>query len=309
MERFNLEPFIHEVEQKKLDLYGTVVRQRGEITGSFRWRNNDRINIRSASKGVTCMAIGMAIEEGLVKLSDKVVDFFPEKLPAEPSQNLLEVTVRDLLMMATGHEVYLLQPTGRDAIEGDWLEFIFRQPVAKKPGTRFVYNNAAPYLCSAILNKVTGQDIRDWLMPRLFEPLGIRNPQWFKSPQNLSLSLGGLFLTTEELSRLGQLCLNRGEWEGRQLVSAAWIDEATKLQIKTETTMGNIDRLPEKDFAAGYGYFFWRNMTEGYRFNGKYGQFCIVLPERDAVVTTTSFEENDEQGILDAVWKCILPQL
>ncbi len=307
--KFDLEPFIHVIEQKKLDLYGVIVRQNGEITGNFRWRNNDRINIRSASKGVTCMAIGLAVQEGLLKLDDKMVSFFPESLPENPDPNLLEITVRDLLMMATGHEVYLLQPAGRDAIEGDWLDYVFRHPVAQKPGTKFVYNNSAPYLCSAIIKKLTGEDIRDWMMPRLFDPLGIRNPQWFKSPQNISLGLGGLFLTTEELSRLGQLCLNRGEWEGRQLIPAEWIDEATKLQIKTETTMGHIDQMPEKDFAAGYGYFFWRNRTEGYRFNGKYGQFCIVLPERNAVVTTTAFEENDEQGILDCVWETILPNL
>lgn len=308
--KFDLAPFIHSVTVKKIDMLGVKVCQNGEEIGSFRWwQHNDRMNIRSASKGVISLAAGIAINEGLFQLNDTISSFFEGELPADCDPKWHRMTVRNLLTMATGHEIYLLQPAGRDAIGDSWLPYIFSQPIAAEPGARFVYNNAAPYMMSCLIKKATGQDVRDWLMPRLFEPLGIKNPQWFRCPKGISLGLGGLFLSIDELARLGQLCLDRGVWNGHQLVPAEWIDEAGKLQIKTETTMGNINKLPEKDFAAGYGYFFWRNRTEGYRFNGKYGQFCIVLPERNAVVTTTALEEKDEQGILDSVWEEILPRL
>ncbi len=304
-----LDGFVKSINAKGLDLYGINVLQGGDLVAEYFWRNKLRKEIRSCTKSITSLAVGRAIDEGMFKLTDKITDFFPEHLPKNPQPELLQVTIRDILMMAMGYNRYILNPFVRESYKGDWLDYIFSEELDMEPGKRFVYNNASPYLCGALISKLSGENFLKWMMPRFFDPLEINNPQWFTCPMGRPIALGGLFLTVEELSRFGQLCLDRGMWKGKELVSAKWVDEATSNLIAVETSMDDVNKKPEKDFAAGYGYFFWMNMTEGYRMWGRYGQFNIVLPKRNAVITMLSLEENDEQGILDSVWEEILPQL
>ncbi len=304
-----LDGFVKSINDKKLDMYGVVVREGGEVTTEYFWRNKLRKEIRSCTKSITSLAVGRAIEEGMFKLTDKITDFFPEHLPKNPQPELLSITVRDVLMMAMGYNRFILNPFIRESFKGDWLDYIFSEKLDLKPGSRFVYNNASPYLCGALISKISGENYLKWMMPRFFEPLDINNPQWFTCPMGRPIALGGLFLTVEELSRFGQVCLDRGMWKGKRLVSAEWIDEATSNLIPVETSVDDVSKKPEKDFAAGYGYFFWMNRTEGYHMWGRYGQFCVVLPKRNTVITTLALEEKNEQGILDSVWEEILPQL
>lgn len=300
------EKFIKNVYSDRLEMHGIVVRQHNEILNQFQWRDGRRADIRSCSKSVLSLAVGMAIEEGLLSLDEKVVDIFPDKVPDNPSDNMLEMKVRHLLTQSAGYDSYVLHGLTRDWLEDtDWVHYSLHQPIKFKPGTKFVYNNCAPYLASVAVQKRAGQTLLEYLKPRLFDPLKIPNPQWQTCPMGYTLGVGSLILNLEEMSRIGQLCLNKGVWEGKQLVPAKWIEEASACQIETT----NATRKT-KDFTAGYGYLFWRCADyDAYRAYGMYGQHIIVLPQHDAVVTTAAHVEGDVQKILDAVWETIIPQL
>ena len=214
-----LESFVQDTIKRKLDLYHVVVRQHGEIIGKFDWRENRREDIHSVSKSFLSIAIGIAIDEGILRLDEKPAEIFSDKLPESPSENLQAMTIRDMIMMATGHDHFILQGYSasddrpvRDAIENDdWVQYALEFDVPYKPGTYWKYNNFGPYLASVIIQERTGERLVDWLKPRLFTPLGIRNPQWLESVKGYTLGCGGLHLSTEELSRFGQLCLNKGQ--------------------------------------------------------------------------------------------------
>ena len=312
--KISLENFVADVYKNKLDLYHVVVRQHNEIVGTFDWRENRRDNIHSVSKSFLSIAIGMAIDEGILNLDEKPAEIFRDKLPKNPSENLMIMTIRDMIMMATGHSQFILQGYSakddkpiRDAIENDdWVEYALGFDVPYKPGTYWKYNNFGPYIASVIIQDRVGQNLRDYMKPRLFTPLGIRNPQWFESASGgYTIGCGGLHLSTEELSRFGQLLLNRGEWEGKQLVSAAWVDEATSFQISNKV----IGKNTHPDDCAGYGYFFWRcSRDNAYSGHGYAGQRLIVLPEQDACIAITGHEFNSG-AISDCVWNNIVPQL
>lgn len=254
----------------------------------------------SLSKSFTSTAVGLAIADGKLGLDDEVLKFFPEDAPADPSANLKAMRLRDLLIMSTGQH------------SNDVAKFSFRSnailtklflslPVEHKPGTFFYYNTPGTYMQSAIVQKATGTNVFDYLRPRLFEPLGIENPTWGSSPQGITLGGYGLKIKTEDIARFGQLYLQKGKWNGKQLVPASWIEIATA----RETSNGS---NPASDWEQGYGYQFWRCRHGFYRGDGAFGQFCIVMPEQDAVVAITS-GTRDMQGIMNLVWDKLLPAM
>jgi CubicO group peptidase (beta-lactamase class C family) len=253
-------------------------------------------SLYSLSKSFTSTAIGLLIAEGKLDLSDEVLKFFPDETPAEPSKNLQAMRVRDLLRMATGHE----KEPPRTKKES-WVKAFLAQPVPFKPGTHFLYNTSATYMLSAIVQKVTGQTLLDYLRPRLFEPLGIDDPTWETSPQGISTGGYGLSIRTEDIAKFGLLYLQKGKWQGKQIVPASWVEAATGLQVATGSS-------PRSDWDQGYGYQFWRSRHGAYRGDGAFGQFCIVLPEQDAVIAITS-GVKDMQGVLNVVWDKLLPAL
>jgi hypothetical protein len=152
-----------------------------------------------------------------------------------------------------------------------------------------------------MVQKATGQTVLDYLRPRLFEPLGIRNPTWDASKQGITLGGFGLRVLTEDIARFGQLYLQKGEWQGKRLLSAEWIAEATARQTSNGSS-------PTSDWEQGYGYQFWRCRHGLYRGDGAFGQFCIVMQEQDAVVAITS-GTRDLAGVMNLVWEHILPAL
>lgn len=205
--------------------------------------------------------------------------------------------VRHLLSMSTGHRT---EPrlSGSDQ---PWTKTFLAHDVPYAPGTQFLYNTAATYMVSAIIQKQTGQTVLEYLGPRLFEPLGIENPRWGTSPQGISLGGYGLRVRTEDIAKLGQLYLQQGTWRGESLLPATWVKAATSKQI------ANGDN-PQSDWNQGYGYQFWRCRHNCYRGDGAFGQYCIVLPEQDAVVAITS-GVKDMQAVLNLVWDKLLPAL
>ncbi|MDB5292872.1 MAG: penicillin-binding protein beta-lactamase class [Phycisphaerales bacterium] len=252
----------------------------------------------SLSKSFTSTAVGLAIAEGKLSLDDEILKFFPDDAPPEPSNNLKAMRVRDLLSMSTGHET---EPKFGDSKDVPWTKIFLAHPVPHKPGTHFLYDTPATYMLSAVVQKVTGQTVFDYLKPRLFEPLGIENMTWGASPQGISLGGYGLKIHTEDIAKLGELYLQKGEWNGKQLLPASWVEAATKRQTSNGSN-------PKSDWEQGYGYFFWRCRYNAFRGDGAGGQFCIVMPDQDAVLALTS-ADNNMQGELNVVWDNLFPAI
>jgi CubicO group peptidase (beta-lactamase class C family) len=252
----------------------------------------------SLSKSFTSTAAGLAVDEGRLRLADRVVGFFPDDVPAKVSENLAQMTVRDLLTMTTGHAEDTLRFLA-ERRESNWARAFLRQPVAFRPGMKFLYNSGATYMVSAILQQVTGQTLLDYLGPRLFAPLGISGGHWVSCPLGVNTGGWGLSLKTEDIAKFGQLYLADGVWKGRRLLPESWVAEATAAQVPNGDD-------PNSDWAQGYGYQFWRCRHGAYRGDGAFGQYCVVLPEQDAVIAITS-GTNDMGGVLNLVWKQLLP--
>jgi hypothetical protein len=255
----------------------------------------------SLSKSFTSTGIGLAVAEVLLTVDDPVLQFFPNDAPANPSANLKAMRVRHLLAMNTGH-----QADTTDRVFGsesdNWPRAFLALPVEHAPGTWFVYNTAATYMLSAIITKLTGEPLLEYLRPRLFEPLGIEYPTWETDPRGISLGGTGLHIKLENITRFGQMYLQRGLWEGERIVPEAWAGDATSTHSDNSNTQSN------PDWSAGYGYQFWRCRHGAYRGDGAFGQYCIVMPEQEAVLAMIS-GVRDMQVVLDKVWEHLLPAM
>jgi CubicO group peptidase (beta-lactamase class C family) len=253
-------------------------------------------SLYSLSKSFTSTAVGLAVAEGKLSADDEVLKFFPEDAPKEPSKNLKAMRISDLLRMSTGHET---EP--KRTPETPWTKNFLAQSVPHKPGTHFLYNTSATYMLSAIVQKATGMTVLDYLKPRLFEPLGIEHPTWETSPQGITTGGYGLSIRTEDIARFGQLYLQKGNWNGKQILPAAWVEAATARQTSNGSN-------PKSDWDQGYGYQFWRARHGSYRGDGAFGQYCLVMPEQDAVIAITS-GVKDMQAVLNLVWDKLLPAM
>lgn len=247
----------------------------------------------SLSKSFTSTAVGLAVAEGKLSIDDRVIDFFPESTPDKPSEHLQNMRVRHLLTMTAGHDVEVNLRN-----ESDWIKAFLSHPVPHEPGTHFQYNTPATFMLSAIVQKVTGETVVNYLEPRLFQPLHITSPRWDANPQGISIGGYGLFLRTEDIAKFGQLYLQRGKWGDQQLIPQAWVQQATSKQVPNGSNA-------DSDWNQGYGFQFWRSRHASFRGDGKDGQFCIVMPELDAVVAITA-NTRDMQGELNVVWDYLL---
>jgi CubicO group peptidase (beta-lactamase class C family) len=295
--------FIEAAEtQQPNDLHSLIVVRHGKIVAEGWWNpyNPETPHLLySLSKSFTSSAIGMAVSEGLLSLDDPVVSFYPDKIPENPSDNLKAIRIRDLLRMTTGHasDTY-----GRIRSHPDgWAAGFLSLPVEHKPGTIFIYNTGATYMLAAILQKVTGQTLVDFLQPRLFDPLEIKRPYWEKDPEGIEVGGTGLYVTTLDIAKFGQMYLQKGNWNGQQILPESWIEMATSLQTANGSS-------PESDWDQGYGFQFWMSRHGLYRGDGAFGQYCIVMPEQNAVIAITS-GSSDMQGIMNMVWDHLLPAM
>jgi len=279
-----------------------MVLRHGHVVLEAEWtpyRLTDRHLLYSVSKSFTSTAIGLAVDAGLLSIDDKVVSFFgPEDLPETVSDHLAAMTVRHLLTMSTGHDEDTVQRMSRD---GRMVRTFLGLEVEHEPGAPFVYNSGATYLLSAILQRVSGETLLDYLQSRLFEPLGITEATWGSSQEGITFGGWGLSLSTESMAKFGQLVLQRGVWEGRQLVPAEWFEAATSRQVANDSEIN-------PDWHQGYGFQFWRGRHNTYRADGAFGQFILGIPDHDAVLIITSADAN-MQATLDVVWEHLLPAL
>ena len=300
--------FLDAAAQAQIELHGFMLARHGRVVAEGWWSPYGpqfKHTLYSLSKSFTSTAVGFAVAEGRLTVNDKVTKFFPDDLPAAISENLAALRVRDLLSMAVGNTK---EPTHDMVKEENWVRSFLAAPISHAPGSTFMYNSAATYMCSAIVQKLTGQKILDYLTPRLFEPLGIGGMTWEVCPRGINTGGWGLSVPTEALAKFGQLYLQKGVWQGRQLLPAAWIAEATTFKIQQPAPAKPARPNAQNDWLQGYGYQFWRCRHNAYRGDGAFGQYMIVMPEQDAVIAINA-EVGNMQSEIDLVWDHLLPAM
>jgi CubicO group peptidase (beta-lactamase class C family) len=303
-----LNDLILSVKKQNLHVLNVVVRQNGNIIAKHDFKEEKPALLWSVSKTFTSMAVGIAIDEGYFKLNDRVVDFFPDVPQVSINDKLKKMTIHDLLCMGTGHEECPIEKAfmKRQVIE-DVCALFFEELIVFEPGTHFTYDNSATYMLSKIISITTGTNLDEYLDKRIFEPLDIPKPKWDTCPMGIPLGFSGLYLTAEQLSKFGQLLLDKGVWKGKQLIPSSYIDLASSVQIKTNDFN---PYFATADHHQGYGYQMWMNSyPNSYRMDGLYGQYVVMLPDKNAVVTYISNEPQNMTGVLELTWNTLIDKL
>ncbi|HEY0687658.1 MAG TPA: serine hydrolase domain-containing protein [Kribbella sp.] len=287
------------VAESGLGLEGVHITRDGEAPVSFRWVTDDRRDVYSVSKTFTSVAVGIARADGLLDLEDPVLTHLPE-FRATAAEGVEELTIRHLLSMTAGIDFRWDDPDIDHP--GDPAQAFLATRLTAQPGTSYAYRGTNSYVLGRIIAAASGSNLRDFLLPRLFRPLGVGNPQWFRCPLGFPLGAMGLHLRTEEIARLGETLLHDGSFRGQQLIPADYVD---LMQRELTTT----DRTDDPDNAA-YGLHCWACARDGaWRMDGLYGQFSIMFPRQQACVTVTAHYEKPTTDILDAIWTELVPYL
>ena len=290
-------------------VHGFVIVRHGKIIAEGSWapqRTLDRPHkLCSHSKSFTSTAIGFLVDDGKLDLDERVIDILPDKAPAEPGENLRRLRVRDLLTMNTGASCTDAQTKN---VRGDWAKTLLANGFERSPGTIFKYDSGATYLLAEIAERKSGRRLMDFLKERLFDPLEMKSPRFTFSPSGVSCGGWGMYMTTRDLARFGQFLLQGGTWNGEHLLSEEWVTLASSRQ----TWSGDINVAKKAvdsggDWNQGYGFQFWRCRPRGvYRADGAGGQFTVVFPHEDAVVSVHAGLGNVQQE-LNFIWDLLLP--
>lgn len=285
--------------KKDLAIHNILVMQKGNIIGRHNWVEQKSHSQYSITKSITSIAAGIAIDEGILSLDDNVADSFKDYKDID-LEAYKKIKLRHLLSMSIGQENTALMVEERDKIDPkEWLNYSFSQKIISEPGSIFKYTNTGPYILGLMISRRAKVSLKEYLNTRLFTPLNIINPSWETDGYGNQFGASGIELTTEELARFGQMLLQKGEYKGQRIVSSKWIDEVSKPQIKTGE---------QGEDYSHYGYCFWRSSYNSYRADGKLGQLCIVIEDKDAVIAVNSNEEQDHL-ILKNIWEYIYPKL
>ncbi|GAA1894630.1 serine hydrolase domain-containing protein [Lapillicoccus jejuensis] len=292
-------------QERGLELHSLMVLRRGAVAVEGWWSPYDAATphlLYSLSKTFTSCAVGLAVAEGLCRLDERVVDLLPAHVPPEGvDPRVAALTLHDVLSMSTGHREDTLD-TAWGTDPDDLARGFLRIPPDEPVGTLHTYHNTCTYLAGLVVQERCGTGLLEYLTPRLLEPLGIGPGHWHGDGQGHELGFTGLHQRTEDVARLGLLLLQDGVWEGRRVLPEGWVALMTREHVANDT-----DPTRGPDWRQGYGYQVWRS-RHGYRGDGAYGQFCLVVPEADLVVATTAATE-DMQGVLDVLWERLLPAL
>ncbi|GAA3455308.1 serine hydrolase domain-containing protein [Dactylosporangium matsuzakiense] len=285
--------FIDAVQEQVDALHSLVFRKHGEVVAEAAWHPyelDQPHRLFSLSKSFTSTAAGFAIAEGLLDLDDPVAKHCDGR--GDP-----RLLIRHLLTMTTGH---VEDPTNLATAKTDWLDAFLAVPVEREPGTHFLYNTAATYAVGAIVQRLTGQRLTDYLRPRLLDPIGIGPIEWERCPLGRDVAGWGMSATVRDIAKFGQVYLRDPDG----ILPPGWAHEATRKQVDNH----NDDRPEVVDWQQGYGLQFWRCRHGAFRGDGAFGQFCVVLPEQDAVLAMTA-GTNDMQTVLNLVWEHLLDDL
>lgn len=306
----SMQNYLQALVDKQQNVESIMVLQHGKVIAEH-WMGEGKPDVPhslwSVSKSFTSTAVGFAVAEGKLNVTDKVISFFPDELPAEVSDNLKNMEIRHLLTMTCGQDEEVRSV--RDTTNAEsWVKGFLAGPVVHEPGTYYVYNSLGTYMLSAIVQKVTGEKVVDYLQPRLFDPLHIDAPEWDESPQGINCGGWGLHLKTEDLAKMGLFLLQKGKWNGQQLLPQDWVETASSAVVSSVPSGVRPEEAEQKgltvensDWVQGYGYQFWRCRHNCFRADGAYGQYIIVMPEKDAVVAVTA-NVDDMQAELNLIW-------
>ena len=298
--------FLDAASKSKTEFHSFMLVRHGKVIAEGWWnpyRPDLRHTMYSCSKSFTATAVGFAVQEKKLSLNDKVISFFPHDLPDTVSKYLSQLTVKDVLIMSDGQEP---DPTGTVGSKySNWRKGFLATPIVHEPGSVFLYNSLGTYMLSAIVQKVTGEKIVDYLKPRLFDPLGIQGMDWETDIEGINTGGWGLRLKTEDMAKFAQLFLQKGEWNGKRILPAPWVEEASTMKIMQDPNASQ-PRRDSSDWLQGYCYQMWRCRHNAFRGDGAFGQFMIVIPEHDAVLAITA-ETPDMQEELNLVWEYLLP--
>lgn len=269
-------------DDTSINMHNVLILKNGKIISKTAFGNSDLSVWKmtfSACKSVVALAIGMLVDEGKLDINTCVCDYFPEHANPVTKLRLRDVTVKTLLTMSTGSTFNEFLCMSAD----NWEKAFFKSAFSLKPGTVFNYNSLNTYMLSAIVKRVSGQTLTEYLKPRLFEPLEIRNFYFEKSNSNTEIGGWGLFITPEDFAKIGQMVLNRGLWNSRRIVSEEWINTATRAQIATPKQYGDYE----------YGYQFWvGRKNNSFLFNGMFGQNVLGYFDSGILIVTNA--GNDE---------------
>lgn len=312
--------FIEALASVELELHSFMLYRDGAVVTEAFWAPYaaERLHVQhSATKSWTATGIGLLVDDGLLSLDDRVVDFFPEECPAHVSENLAAMTVGDLLTMRTGHARGISGGAWR-GLDSSWVRAFLEEPVPEKPGQHFIYSSGSSFMLSAIATRVSGKTLHQLCEERLFRPMGMGTLEWDLAPGGYNTGGNGLSCTTEDSLKFGVLHLDGGEWNGQRLLSRQWIEQATRNQV-ADVWMGEFDgkrflgrgeggegAVIQRD---GYGYQWWMTRHGGYYASGVFGQQCIVLPEQRTVIAFTSGLALGERRLHELLWKHLFPAL
>ena len=296
-----IQRLLDRLESGFTEMHGLQIMRNNKICAEGWWTpytKDMRHNLMSVTKTYTATAIGIACQEGLLHLTDRLIDLFPVESPRTADENLAKLTIRDLLVMGSGMESELV-PTKT------WIQDFLAEPIEHTPGTRFRYNSVGSALLGAVIQRVTKMELHAYLTPRLFDIIGIHaeNLLWEKMPDGTDAGGAGLYATAEDNLRLMRLYANGGIWEGQRILPQDFVRQAISQQIDTSPQAALYPFAT--DSLCGYGYQIWMCKPEGvYRADGAMGQFCIVDPKRDMIISIleTGRGIDGPQKTLDAVW-------
>ena len=283
-----------------VEVHSVMIVRHGHVVAEGWWAPHTAEQTRllySVSESFTSTALGFAVQEGLVALDDTVVSHLPDLADVATDDRTRAITLRDLAMMAAGHD-HDMWPDALTVDHAEPVRGFLSIPPTESSGNWFTYSQPCTYTLGAIIQRRSGMTLTDYLRPRLLDPLGIGQVGWHAYPPGRQLGFTGFFARTEDIAKLGLLYLQGGHWEGRQLLPESYVHEATSAQVATP-------RQDTVDWQQGYGFQFWVS-RHGFRADGAFGQFSIVLPEHDAVVAITAGTESTQQ-LLDHVWAHLLP--
>lgn len=283
-----------------VEMHSMILLRHGHVVAEGWWApyasEHSRL-VYSLSKSFTATALGLAEADGLLRLDDTLVSHFPAVDDDRVDSRSKEILLRHLAAMASGHDREMITDAWEDDPQEPVSGLLHSRP-ADVPGSTFAYNQPCTYSIAATIQRRSGMTLSDYLRSRLFEPLGIGEVGWWRWPSDREVGYTGLFIRTEDIAKLGQLYLQGGRWEELQILPAEFVLEATSRQVDTSSADGI-------DWQQGYGFQFWM-ARHGYRGDGALGQFCLVLPQCDAVIALTSATAS-MQSVLDHVWTCLLP--
>lgn len=254
----------------------------------------------SASKTFTATAYGFAVQDGLLSLESRLVDYLDkDMLPEEVSDTLANLTAYDLLRMASGFRIDPIGDTGSGRLRTP-ARTVLEAGFKFAPGERYSYNSHNTYFLSLMVTRATGKLVSEYLQEKLFDELGIHNYHWDLGPEGCEMGGWGLYMPTKDLAKMGQFFLQKGKWNGRQLLDGEWIEQAMSPQIFQKG-----ERVSDDDSANGYGFQMWCNSVGGgARLDGAHGQWVLICPDKNAVIVITE-NVNRTHDAIKAVWKDI----